>query len=284
MRAHRRLQDTYGFRGFRLSPPVHGIFGDAKARVNGLQRRGKTRAAARMAAPIERVTTVSSAEYANCRAGTRGPSWSWKSGASPVTGGGGAESRPSRKSPGNAPGLADGQGPGNAVHEGIAASGADPSSRGDRGRRDLDPDGVHLPHRGQLPAALAANLVPGQRPLGSEHGRGLPVAGPQEEQDDPARGHGSVEGVPQSHPQAGPRAAGPHPVRQVPFHVMRPYALESNRRIDRPCAVWQNYRAMLTPVIRAVGTARKADQVRKRVWCLLPPCPSRIVSQRLSLT
>ena len=161
MRAHRRLQDTYGFRGFRLSPPVHGIFGDAKARVNGLQRRGKTRAAAHMAAPIERVTTVSCAEYANCRSGTRGPSWSWKSGASPVTGGGGAESRPSRTSPGNAPGLADGQGPGNAVNEGIAASGADLRSRGDRGRRDLDPGGVHLPHRGQRPAALAANLVRG---------------------------------------------------------------------------------------------------------------------------
>jgi hypothetical protein len=59
--------------------------------------------------------------------------------------------------PRNAPGLEDGQGTGNAVHAGTAAPGGDPGSRGDRGRRDLDPEGAHLPHRGQRPAAPAAN-------------------------------------------------------------------------------------------------------------------------------
>jgi len=53
MRKQRRLWDTYRFPGFRPGSTVLGIFGDPKARVVGLHRRGKKRfapAAARSSA------------------------------------------------------------------------------------------------------------------------------------------------------------------------------------------------------------------------------------------
>jgi transposase len=42
MRTHRRLHDAYRFAGFRPTATVRGIFGDPKARVLRLTRRGKT--------------------------------------------------------------------------------------------------------------------------------------------------------------------------------------------------------------------------------------------------
>ncbi|MBI4490985.1 MAG: hypothetical protein HY694_18030 [Deltaproteobacteria bacterium] len=50
MRKYRRLWDTYGFPGFRPSSAVQGIFGDPKARVICLHRRGKK-------LPVEPVAT-----------------------------------------------------------------------------------------------------------------------------------------------------------------------------------------------------------------------------------
>ena len=41
MRKYRRLWDTYRFPGFRPGTTVQGIFGDPKARVVYLHRRGK---------------------------------------------------------------------------------------------------------------------------------------------------------------------------------------------------------------------------------------------------
>ncbi|MFB3115200.1 MAG: hypothetical protein ACE1ZW_04400, partial [Nitrospirales bacterium] len=41
MRTVRRLADAYRFPGFRQRATVRGVFGDAKARVLRLQRRGK---------------------------------------------------------------------------------------------------------------------------------------------------------------------------------------------------------------------------------------------------
>jgi hypothetical protein len=41
MRKPRRLDDAYRFPGFRPEPTVRGIFGDPKARILRLQRRGK---------------------------------------------------------------------------------------------------------------------------------------------------------------------------------------------------------------------------------------------------
>ena len=45
MRKQRRLWDTYRFPGFRPGSTVQGIFGDPKARVLQLHRRGKKRSA-----------------------------------------------------------------------------------------------------------------------------------------------------------------------------------------------------------------------------------------------
>jgi len=41
MQKQRRLWDAYHFPGFRPRATVHGIFGDPKARVVHLERRGK---------------------------------------------------------------------------------------------------------------------------------------------------------------------------------------------------------------------------------------------------
>ena len=41
MQRHRRLWDTYRFPGFRPRSTVQGIFGDPKARILCLSRRGK---------------------------------------------------------------------------------------------------------------------------------------------------------------------------------------------------------------------------------------------------
>ena len=78
---------------------------------------------------------------------------------------------------GNPAGLEDDQGPRRAVHAGAGATGGDACAEGGRDRRDLDPQGAHLPHRGQRLGTTTADLVRGQGPLGSEHGRVLPVAG-----------------------------------------------------------------------------------------------------------
>jgi len=43
MRKQRRLWDTYRFPGFRPGTTVQGVFGDPKARVLRLHRRGKKR-------------------------------------------------------------------------------------------------------------------------------------------------------------------------------------------------------------------------------------------------
>jgi len=117
---------------------------------------------------------------------------------------------------GNPPGLEDGQGARRAVHEGATASSGDSRSQGDRGRRDIDPQRAHLPHRGQRLGTASADLVRGPGPLGRKHGCVLPVAGAEEEQADTAGGHGYVEAVSQLDAQGGARAPGRHPVRQVP--------------------------------------------------------------------
>ena len=87
-----------------------------------------------------------------------------------------------------------------------------------RDRRDIHPQGAHLPDCHQRSGVAAADLVRGQRPLGRAYGRVLPGARLVEEQKDSAGGHGHVEGVSQRHAQAGARAAGRHSVRQIPRH------------------------------------------------------------------
>jgi len=78
----RRLLDAYGFVGFRPRAEVRGVFGDPKARVVTLDRRGKKRFAD-IADALRRVgTTDASGGFAICRAATRVFSWRSRSGAS----------------------------------------------------------------------------------------------------------------------------------------------------------------------------------------------------------
>jgi hypothetical protein len=59
MRKQRRLWDTYSFPGFRPGCTVQGIFGDPKARVVYLDRRGKKRFAGPAAISSEDGTIAS---------------------------------------------------------------------------------------------------------------------------------------------------------------------------------------------------------------------------------
>ena len=72
MRKYRRLWDTYRFPGFRPSSAVQGIFGDPKARVICLHRRGKKLSAEPVATSSELGTTASCAESATWRVETIG--------------------------------------------------------------------------------------------------------------------------------------------------------------------------------------------------------------------
>ena len=86
--------------------------------------------------------------------------------------------------------------------------------RGDRHRRAVDPQGTHLPHRGQRFGTASADLVRRRESLRSEHGRVLPIYRGKEGPQDPPGRHGHVEAAsPLDHPQ---RTPGRHPVRQVP--------------------------------------------------------------------
>lgn len=86
MQKYHRLWDTYRFAGFRPSPKVHGIFGDPKARVIRLHRRGKKRDAAPVGTSKTVGTIVGCAECEICLAATHVSIWSWKSDASPAGG------------------------------------------------------------------------------------------------------------------------------------------------------------------------------------------------------
>jgi hypothetical protein len=88
-----------------------------------------------------------------------------------------------------------------AVHAGAAAKSRDAGATDDRHRRSLDPQGAHLPHRGQRPAAAPANLVRRTGPLRSQRRPLLPVAGSRKKHACAAGGNGHVETLSQRHPQ-----------------------------------------------------------------------------------
>lgn len=79
MARYRRLWDTYRFPGFRPQHTVSGIFGDPKARVIRLVRRGKKRRAEFAALFIIRSTTGRSEGFGTSPAGTCGFTWRWRS-------------------------------------------------------------------------------------------------------------------------------------------------------------------------------------------------------------
>ena len=122
------------------------------------------------------------------------------------------------RSPGDAPSLVDHHGFGNGIPARAATPRESAGAERGRDRRDIHPQGAHLPDCRQRSGVAAADLVRGQRPLGRAYGRVLPGARLVEEQKDSVGGHGHVEGVSQRHAQAGARAAGRYSVRQIPRH------------------------------------------------------------------
>jgi Transposase len=65
MQKYRRLWDTYRFPCFRPKSTVQGVFGDPKARIVCLHRRGKKRFAVPAAIPSEGGTTANDAGLNN---------------------------------------------------------------------------------------------------------------------------------------------------------------------------------------------------------------------------
>ena len=81
MRKPRRLDDTFRFPGFRPEATVRGIFGDPKARILRLRRRGKKRPVDRVGGGTERSTIARPVEYATSLVATPGCTWRSRSGA-----------------------------------------------------------------------------------------------------------------------------------------------------------------------------------------------------------
>jgi hypothetical protein len=79
MARNRRLWDTYRYPGFRPEHSVSGIFGDPKARVIRLVRRGKKRLVVFVAPFITRFTTARPEEFETSPAGMLAFSWKWRS-------------------------------------------------------------------------------------------------------------------------------------------------------------------------------------------------------------
>lgn len=86
MGRYRRLWDTYRFAGFTPQRTVFGIFGDPKARVIRLVRRGKKPLAEPVALFIIRSTTGRCEGYGICRAAIYGSTWMWKCAGYPAEG------------------------------------------------------------------------------------------------------------------------------------------------------------------------------------------------------
>jgi hypothetical protein len=78
MARYRRLWDTYRFPGFRPEHTVSGIFGDPKARVIRLVRRGKKRLVVFVALFIKRFTTARREEFGTFPAGILASTWRWR--------------------------------------------------------------------------------------------------------------------------------------------------------------------------------------------------------------
>ena len=90
-------------------------------------------------------------------------------------------------------------------------------SQGNRHRRDLDPQGTHLPHCGERPDSRAPDLVRRRGSLREEHGDVLRRAGREEDQGHSPGGDGHVEAVSQRDQRTRP--AGGDSLRQVPHHA-----------------------------------------------------------------
>jgi hypothetical protein len=74
----RRLIDEYSFPGFRPLTGLVGVFGDCKARIVRLRRRGKKRSAAAVVESTSLGTTARRGGCAICPAVMRGSIWNWR--------------------------------------------------------------------------------------------------------------------------------------------------------------------------------------------------------------
>ncbi|MEO8779938.1 MAG: hypothetical protein ABI389_14875 [Rhodanobacter sp.] len=72
------MRDAYQFPGFRPQATAKGVFGDPKARVVTLVRRGKKQSADVAVTDNRAGMTAKCTVYATCRAVTRGFGWSWR--------------------------------------------------------------------------------------------------------------------------------------------------------------------------------------------------------------
>jgi len=81
MRKTKRLWDAYRFPGFTPEPEVLGIFGDPKALVIKLRRRGEKRFAEPADVHIGRFTTARCDGFGICLVATVASGWMWRSDA-----------------------------------------------------------------------------------------------------------------------------------------------------------------------------------------------------------
>ncbi len=77
----RRLADAYTFPGFRPLERVQGLFGDPKARLITLVRRGKKRSVVLAVSRTEPGTTAGAVGFGICPVPTTASTWIWSCGA-----------------------------------------------------------------------------------------------------------------------------------------------------------------------------------------------------------
>ena len=80
MKTFKRLSDAYRFPGFTSRINLKGLFGDSRARIVSLHRRGKKRFAATVARFAGVSMTGKPVWYGTSPVGTFGSTWRWKSG------------------------------------------------------------------------------------------------------------------------------------------------------------------------------------------------------------
>jgi hypothetical protein len=79
MAKNRKLWDTYRFPSFRPEPIIAGIFGDPKARVIRLIRKGKKQFVEPAGRFMRPFTTERPAEFETSLAAIPASTWRWKS-------------------------------------------------------------------------------------------------------------------------------------------------------------------------------------------------------------
>jgi hypothetical protein len=88
MAKHKQLRDLYRFPGFYSQDKIFGIFGDSRALVILLKRRGKKRFVGSVVLSIALTTTERFAGFEICPVGICGSTWTWRFAGSFVAGAG----------------------------------------------------------------------------------------------------------------------------------------------------------------------------------------------------